>query len=337
MVKNKKGVNMFEQELETGQHAVMEAMRITRTIQAELAGKETITKADKSPVTIADFAAQAVVCRILNNDFPDTPIAAEERSQALQKPEHREILDKILYYIDKDSKVKEILDKDNLFQCIDLGSSDPNNGVFWTLDPVDGTKGFLRGQQFAIALALIVDGEVRLGILGCPNLSIPHHQSSRGYLLFAVKGQGTRLVNVESGETRKVRVSDIIDPPKMRFVESYVSAHSNQDKQLQIARMLKMEQEPVRMDSQVKYGVLATGHAEIYLRIPNPKTPDYREKIWDHAAGSLVVEEAGGIVTDIAGKKLDFNTGKTLKNNRGIIASVPIVHNLIIEILEKMN
>lgn len=327
---------MFEQELETGQHAVMEAMRITRTIQDELTGKDTITKADKSPVTIADFAAQAVVCRILNNHFPDTPIVAEERSQALQKPEHREILDKILYYIDNDSKVKEILDKDNLFQSIDLGGGEPNNGVFWTLDPVDGTKGFLRGQQFAIALALIVEGKIQLGILGCPNLSLPHHQSTQGYLLFAVKGLGTRLVNGETGETQKVHVSDTTDPLKMRFVESYESSHSHLDKQLQIARMLKMEQEPVRMDSQVKYGVVAAGNAEIYLRIPNPKTPDYREKIWDHAAGSLVVEEAGGIVTDISGKKLDFNTGKTLKNNRGIIASVPIVHNMIIEIVEEM-
>jgi HAL2 family 3'(2'),5'-bisphosphate nucleotidase len=327
---------MFEQELETGHHAVMEAMRITRTIQDELTGKDTITKSDKSPVTIADFAAQAVVCRIVNSYFPDTPIVAEESSQALQKPEHREILEKILYYIDKDTKVKEILNKDNLFQSIDLGGGEPNNEVFWTLDPVDGTKGFLRGQQFAIALALIVEGEVRLGILGCPNLNIPHHQSTQGFLLFAIKRQGTRLVNAETGETQKVCVSDISDPPKMRFVESYVSSHSNLDLQLQIARMLKMEQEPVRMDSQVKYGVLATGNAEIYLRIPNPKTPDYREKIWDHAAGSLVVEEAGGVVTDIFGKKLDFNTGKTLKNNRGIFASVPVVHNLIIEILEEM-
>ena len=98
----------------------------------------------------------------------------------------------------------------------------------------------------------------------------------------------------------------------------------------------RTEAEALRVDSQVKYGVVATGNAEIYLRIPNPKTPDYREKIWDHAAGSLVVEEAGGVVTDILGKRLDFSTGKTLKNNRGIIASVPVVHNLIIKILEEM-
>ena len=39
---------------------------------------------------------------------------------------------------------------------------------FWALDPIDGTKGFLQGDPYAIALALIVDGEIKLGVLGCP-------------------------------------------------------------------------------------------------------------------------------------------------------------------------
>jgi 3'(2'), 5'-bisphosphate nucleotidase len=53
---------------------------------------------------------------------------------------------------------------------------------------------------------------------------------------------------------------------------------------------------------------------------------DYREKIWDQAAGSIVVEEAGGIVTDLDGKPLDFSQGRTLKNNRGICASNGALH-----------
>jgi HAL2 family 3'(2'),5'-bisphosphate nucleotidase len=327
---------MFENELAVGRHAVKEAMRITRAIQSELAREDAITKADKSPVTVADFSAQAVICRILSDHFPQIPIVAEERSDVLKKPEHREILAKILHYINKDAQVREILNKDNLFPSIDLGGCEPGGGTFWTLDPVDGTKGFLRREQFAIALALIVAGEVRVGILGCPNLRIPHGPSSQGLLFFAVRGQGTHLLDVEKGETGRVRVSKITAPAQMRFVESYVSSHSNQDMQGEIARKLNMAREPVRMDSQVKYGVVASGNAEIYLRIPHPGTPDYREKIWDHAAGSLIVEEAGGVVSDIFGKKLDFNTGKTLKNNRGVFASVPAVHQRVIEILTEM-
>ena len=44
---------------------------------------------------------------------------------------------------------------------------------FWTLDPIDGTKGFLRGEQYAVALALIVGGEVVVAALACPNLGAP--------------------------------------------------------------------------------------------------------------------------------------------------------------------
>jgi len=324
---------MFEKEMETGQNAVIDAMRISRTVQKELTGADAITKADKSPVTIADFAAQAIICKILKEHFPAIPIVAEENSDILGKPENRAILEKVLYYIAIDEKAKFILDKDNLFQGIDLGNGEPTDDIFWALDPIDGTKGFLRGEQFAIALALIVNGKVQLGILGCPNLKM----GSQGCLLFAGKGGGAYALDIENHTRKKVGVSTITVPEKMRFVESYVSSHSNMDMQLHIARVLKLEQDPVRMDSQVKYGVLAAGQAEIYLRIPHPKTPDYREKIWDHAAGSIIVEEAGGVVTDILGEKLDFSVGKTLANNRGIFASIPAVHSRILDIIKELS
>jgi 3'(2'), 5'-bisphosphate nucleotidase len=328
---------MFETELEISQNAVIEAMRICKTIQDELTGADSITKSDKSPVTIADFASQAIICRILKENFPDIPIVAEEKSDALKKPKNREILKRILQYIANDTKINEILNKKNLFHSIDLGGCDPTDDMFWTLDPIDGTKGFLRGEQFAIALALILKSDVQLGILGCPNLKLPSNESRHGTLFFAVKGQGAKLRNIETGKAEAVGVSNITDPAKMRFVESYVSTHSNLEMQLQIARILKMERDPIQMDSQVKYGVVAVGNAEIYVRIPHPRTPDYREKIWDHAAGTIIVEEAGGVVTDIFGNTLDFSVGKTLKKNRGIFASVPSIHDRILGIIKELN
>ena len=67
----------------------------------------------------------------------------------------------------------------------------------WTLDPIDGTKGFLRGEQFAVCLALIVDGNVQLGVIGCPNLpanfNVP--EGEKGCLFFAEKGQGAFQVS----------------------------------------------------------------------------------------------------------------------------------------------
>jgi 3'-phosphoadenosine 5'-phosphosulfate (PAPS) 3'-phosphatase len=100
---------------------------------------------------------------------------------------------------------------------------------------------------------------------------------------------------------------------------------------------LQISSLPEQMDSQVKYGIVASGSAEIYLRIPNPDTPDYHEKIWDHAAGSLIVEEAGGWVSDIDGKKLDFSAGKTLRRNRGILATNGRIHSRVLEIIADLD
>lgn len=62
----------------------------------------------------------------------------------------------------------------------------------WTVDPIDGTKGFLRRDQYAICLALIIDGHVQLGVMGCPNLLVDYKEKEgeRGCLFVAVRGQG---------------------------------------------------------------------------------------------------------------------------------------------------
>ena len=319
---------MLEKEKEIGLQAVGMAMTVAAMIQKELTGADTLTKADRSPVTIADFAVQALVCNILNSHFPGMPIVGEEDSLALRQSENWALFTKIKHYLKKSDaplREKEICD------CIDLGGAEPA-GTFWTLDPIDGTKGFLRGEQFAIALALVRDGQVRLGILGCPNLA----PEGGGTLFWAVQGQGGWKIPAAGGQAEPICASAKTDPRQMKFVESYESSHSDKDTQLEISRLLQISNPPEQMDSQVKYGIVASGSADIYLRIPNPGTPDYREKIWDHAAGSLIVEEAGGWVSDIDGKKLDFSAGKTLRNNRGILATNGRVHSRVLEIIAEL-
>lgn len=66
----------------------------------------------------------------------------------------------------------------------------------WTIDPIDGTKGFLRGEQYAVCLSLIVDAHVQVGVIGCPNLPFDSLQPDlgRGVIFVAVKGQGAEQV-----------------------------------------------------------------------------------------------------------------------------------------------
>ena len=68
---------------------------------------------------------------------------------------------------------------------------------------------------------------------------------------------------------------------------------------------------------------MASGDASVYLRIPRG---GYVENIWDHAAGSIIVEEAGGIVSDIEGAPLDWGRGRRLEGNRGVIAAPASIH-----------
>jgi 3'(2'), 5'-bisphosphate nucleotidase len=85
------------------------------------------------------------------------------------------------------------------------------------------------------------------------------------------------------------------------------------------------------MDGQAKQVLLAAGAAELLMRIP--MDPDYREAIWDQAAGSLLVEEAGGRVTDLEGSPLDFTTGRRLLRNRGLVASNCLLHDAVLGVL----
>ena len=88
------------------------------------------------------------------------------------------------------------------------------------------------------------------------------------------------------------------------------------------------------MDSQAKYGSIARGAGDIYLRLPTSKT--YQEKIWDHAAGDLIVREAGGQVTDTLGRRLDFTRGRTLAENKGVVAAPAAVHGQVLQAVQEV-
>jgi 3'(2'), 5'-bisphosphate nucleotidase len=88
------------------------------------------------------------------------------------------------------------------------------------------------------------------------------------------------------------------------------------------------------MDSQAKYGILARGEVTLYLRVPSPAEPGYKEKIWDHAAGAIIAEEAGGRVTDILGRPLDFSSGIKMEKNHGILVTNGMLHDIVLKALE---
>lgn len=320
----------YERERDVALAAVEEASRLCQAVQGDLEG-DVLEKNDRTPVTVADFGSQALICRALGEAFPDDPIVGEEDSSALRRPENAKLLEEVAVRV---QAVQPGANEAAVCEWIDRGTAEAPSERFWTLDPIDGTKGFLRGDQYAIALALIVGGEVQVAMLACPNFAEVEGaaRGERGLVLRAVRGQGTSNLPAfrENGRER-VQVSDTRDPAKARFCESFVSAHSSHDAAARVADHLGITKEPVRIDSQAKYALVARGDADIYLRLPRE---GYVERIWDHAAGMLAVEAAGGKVTDLDGKPLDFTRGRRLEANRGIVATNGHLHEKVLEAID---
>src|SRR5262245_8760751 len=319
-------------ELRAAIDAVRAACRACRAVQERMVGAA-LEKRDKSPVTVADFASQAIVCRSLARELPGDPIVAEEASEELRRESNKRLRDAVVEHVR--AEIGAAASTEEVLAWIDRGGADAKDGRYWTLDPIDGTKGFLRREQYAVALGLIEDGEVVLGVLGCPNL--PDPEGGRGALFAATRGGPARafpLSNPQAAGGAPVRVDRILSAAQARFCESVESEHSNQTESARIARLLGIASEPLRMDSQCKYAAVARGDASIYLRMPTRE--DYREKVWDHAAGKLLVEAAGGRVTDVDGHALDFARGATLAGNRGIVATSGAIHAEVLDAVRRV-
>lgn len=324
---------MDESSLEvlTALQAIRLASQLCQNVRRDLTGKKTIQKSDHSPVTIADYGSQAIICKLIREAFPEDPIIAEEDSSELRKPDHSVILEQVRDYV---SEIFPGTSTEEVCSWIDL-STHTIKDRFWTLDPIDGTKGFLRGDQYAIALALIEKGRIKLGLMGCPNLYVNSDQPNgqRGCLFFALRGKGSFQMPFEGEGRQRLWVSKISRPEEASFTESVEPDHADHETHLRIAKKLGIVRPPLKMDSQAKYGVVARGEATFYLRVPSSIEPEYREKIWDHAAGVILAEEAGGKVTDLHGQPLDFSRGVTLERNEGILVSNGILHEVILNAL----
>jgi len=288
-------------------------------------------KGDKSPVTAADFGSQLLVTHYLQKYFPEDPLAAEENILELSegKRPFLELITELLSKEIEDFSFEKIIARE------EHRRAQRNGNRLWVLDPIDGTKGFLRGEQFAIALAMMKNDQPVLGVLGCPNLNERAEPDTQGHgvIAYAIQGQGAYLQGIDQpASPSRLSVSNCTDAALARFVGSVDSTgHSNSDAIQSLKLHLDNQQEIQQFDSQAKYVMVAAGKFDVFLRLAPASNPTYREKIWDHAAGSLIVEEAGGIVTDVSGKRFDFSQGRSLENNQGVVVSNGHFHDAIVE------
>lgn len=314
--------------------AVVLASRLCRSVQARLDQLRAITKDDKSPVTVADFASQAVICRTLREELGPVAIVAEESSAFLRDPAHAAHLGAAL---DAAREVWQGVTESAFLDAIDLGAGEPPaasaDAAFWTLDPIDGTKGFLRGQQYAVSLSLIRAGRPVLGVLGCPNLALDRDTpldapAGQGTLCWTVDGAGSFEAPIDDPDRALAQAYRLLSPGPVHspliLCSSVEEAHTRADTVAQVVERAGFTFTPLRLDGQGKYAVVARGQADAYIRLPSKK--GYVERIWDHAAGAIIAQQAGRTVTDAAGTPLDFSLGRGLERNRGIVVAHPAIH-----------
>jgi len=305
--------------------AVGAAVTVCRNVQQQSRANARM-KSDCSPVTIADFASQAVVVWKLRRALGEVSLVAEEE-RAFISALGAEYLDSVT------EAVREVwpdATTEAVVEAVAGGSATPGGSGFWTLDPVDGTKGFLRNQQYAIALAYIEHGRPTLAVLGCPNLSSDWEEDAattigHGIICFAVEGHGAFEVPAADPTAAPRRLyPELTRPAAGRVCASVERAHGNSSAFDAVMQQAGLPCQPLALDSQCKYAVVARGQAEAYLRVPS--SPEYAELIWDHAAGCLIATEAGCRVTDLAGRPLDFGRGRRLRPNAGVLCATAEWH-----------
>ncbi|XP_010484168.1 PREDICTED: probable SAL3 phosphatase [Camelina sativa] len=322
----------YDEMLTAAKKAVSLAARLSNEVRKSLLVTDVWNKSDDSPVTVADYGSQAVVSLVLERELKNEPVSlvAEEDSGELRKIAAENVLARITELVkdtlaSDESYAASPLSSDDVLNAIDRGKSEGGpKGRHWILDPIGGTRGFIRGEQYAIGLALLVEGKVVLGVMACPKLpfssttgnTLKSSPEKVGCLFYGSVGTGTYVqsLSVDSLPV-KVEVSSVDDPAKACFFESYhtpVPIHNT------IAKKLGIKDSPIKINSQTKYAALSRGDGEVYLRFTRKPRP---ESIWNHAAGSIIVSEAGGKVTDAAGDPLDFSKGKYLDYKRGIVVT----------------
>lgn len=343
----------YAEELETALLAVQRAVILTRKVLT-LVNKGALSKADDSPVSIADFGAQALMVSAIRTAFPNDRIIGEENADALRSDE---TLGGKVWELVKETRLDEEnfdnrlgrpSSKEEMLEFIDFGADGRGVGHIgrvWTMDPVDGTKPYLQGSQYCVVMALLVDGKEVLGVIACPKLDLESGKCSEtdcaqdgpGWIVSAVRGHGAQVRQISSGELLPAqtvsRRTVKEDPSELIYVENMHNATPRFPERRLFVEPIGAKWPPVDLySSSITYVALALGLADYQIRAPIPTA--HASYVWDHAGGILIFEEVGGKVTDLRGNSIALGTeSRQLSENYGNIAADASLHHRFVELV----
>ncbi|KAK5048534.1 hypothetical protein LTR84_005624 [Exophiala bonariae] len=324
------------------QHGVLQASILTKQVQSSVGE---IIKEDDSQVTMGDFAAQAILIGLLHHTFPNDRFVGEETSAVLRGAPD---LCGRVYDLVQTVTAKmghQPTSTEEMLTWIDLGGRGPggDKGRIWVLDPIDGTAAFLRGQQYAVSLSLINDGQEVLGVLGCPNISSNMTRISEtdidhegfGIMLSAVRGRGVTIRSMAPeglGDPTPLSfpLDDCLSDKNLHIVGCTACEVTRHDHISRLAREFNTKFPNTEIwSSHIRYAalILGTGNVQFWI----PKSSESKLHIWDHAGSQLIFTEMGGKVTDLDGRSIEFGAGRDLYRNRGLVVARGEIHQKLLK------
>ena len=187
----------------------------------------------------------------------------------------------------------------------------------WMIDPIDGTWGFInKDGDFGVQIGLTDGGEVVLGVV-----FLPVHKQ----LFYAARGRGAFLIEGDA-EPKRLEVSAKTDFREMTIA---VSRNHLSPKMSRVAQDFRFEAVVQRGSVGLKVGLIARERADLYIHL-SPRT-----KFWDSCAPQIILEEAGGRMTDLFGAPLRYDLSD-VQNHNGILATNGAAHDAAVEKLRPL-
>ncbi|KXS93502.1 hypothetical protein AC578_5472 [Pseudocercospora eumusae] len=348
-------MSRLQKELDVACAAVQHCAVLTKEIQKKTVGQHgQIAKSDFSPVTVGDFASQALLTAAIHGVFKDDKFLGEESADQLR--ENPQLLEQIWQLCEKArpafsaSNLATPVSKGQLLDFIDFGGKNESssNGRTWVFDPIDGTATFLKGQQYAINCAFLIDGKEEVGIIGCPNVlasseTIKEDEIDKeglGIMIYAIRGEGAFVRPMRSDgqlapATKLERHGDTAKSDSLIWSDCSTYTSTILLLHQKLAGKINTSWPGVDLfSSLMKYAALGLGRSHIVIRIF--RYGSWRSNMWDHAGGVLIFEEVGGKVTDLEGKPIDFTTGRKMTNNHGLVCAPSSVHADLLKMVQQM-
>uniref|UniRef100_K7M1Q6 3'(2'),5'-bisphosphate nucleotidase n=1 Tax=Glycine max TaxID=3847 RepID=K7M1Q6_SOYBN len=302
-------------ELEAAVDVVRRACRLCLNVKSSLfsTDEKVLEKNDQTPVTVADFGVQALISLELNKLFPSIPLVAEEDSAFLLS---RNLADTVLNEVtDTLSSTCKPLTQDDVLEAIDRGGKDAfvfgsKPATYWVLNPIDGPHGFLKAGKalYVVGLALVVEGEIVVGVMGCPNWEEDLSEKSSTEIEEGWDSLGTWMKSLNSQlKSPCVWTRCFVDGSDIIHKASFCIPDSQTWESLPLYSL--------------------------------SNAPSNAGNVWDHAVGIICVHEAGGKVTDWQGSDIDLAVGhvgrRIIFPYGGVLVTNSNLHDKILQIIDQ--